>query len=242
MKKTLIFLVVSVAWLEGCATADAGCRADGLSLVFPHYRTEAANIVEALLLLGRDSHTCFAFRGLDRSAFTTQVQLDLTGASVGQVLSAVLKGVTGYSFEQSSHGIVMVKGPAQIAAGSLLNHVISIYAVPRTSLATASNALKLQLMADLNPAIGGFAGSYAGGDAADLTGPVEVRGQPVSEILNLILSTSKGGLWLEIIPDTDADRMPSRGLWGIIEYTESQDVYLPLLSSIAQSFPEKRPK
>jgi len=242
MKNTLICLMVFVALLEGTATAGADCRADGLPVVLPRYRAEAANIVEALMLLGRDTHICFGFRGLDRSAFATQVQLNLTGASVGQVISAVLKGVSGYSFEQSSHGIVLIKGPAQVAAGSLLDYAISTYAVPHTSLKTASNALKLQLMADLNPTIEGFAGSYAAGDVADLIGPMEVRGRPVEEILNVIVSASKGAMWLETVPDTEADRVPPQGLWTIIEYTESRDVYLPLLSAIAQSFPEKRPK
>lgn len=241
MKNTLISLMVFVAWLAETATAGAGCRTDGLPLVVPHYRTEAASIVEALVLLGRDTHICFGFRGLDRSAFATQVHLDLTGASVEHVISTVLKGANGYSFEQSSHGIVLIKGSTLNTGGSLFDYVISTYAVPRTSLNTASNALKLQLMADLNPAIGGFAGSYAAGDVTDLIGPMEVRGQPVGEILNLIVSASKGGMWLETVPDTGADRMRPEGLWRIIEYTESRDIYLPVLSSIAQHFPEKRP-
>ena len=239
MRNTLICMILSVARFLGQATA--GCRADGLPVVLPHYRVEAANVVEALMLLGRDTHICFGLRGLDRSAFLTQVRLDLTGASLSQVLSAVLGGADGYSFKQSPQGVVLINGPARTPGGSLLDRPISSYAIPRTSLKTASNVLKLQLIADLNPTIEGFAGSYAGGDAADLVGPIEVRGRPVAEILNIIVSASKGGIWVETVPDSEADRVPPRGLWAVIEYTESRDTYLPLLGSIAQSFPEKRP-
>jgi hypothetical protein len=92
----------------------------------------------------------------------------------------------------------------------------------RTDIQSASNLLymDLQIVRDPTLATRGFAGHYPAGDTKDQVGPFDERNKSVRELLDLLVRSSKGGLWIAArrpaIPEENLSSHP----WLIVEYSQ----------------------
>ncbi len=66
----------------------------------------------------------------------------------------------------------------------------------------------------------GYAGHFRVADSADLVGPFDEKERTVRELLNLVVSSSKGAAWVTTAPyDKKTPTAPGM-FWTILEYSD----------------------
>ena len=90
-----------------------------------------------------------------------------------------------------------------------------------------NNLLFMTVATQINPKIGGFAGTYSPGDPSSLSGPFNEQGRTLRQLLCLIVSKSKGGMWVVTEPPGNAS-FATRASWVILEYS------LPLSENLSR--------
>ena len=90
--------------------------------------------------------------------------------------------------------------PARTVKRSWLDTRVPRFKCSRATVAAASNLLRMELQIAEKPELakGGFAGHFRPGDLTDFVGPFDVQNATVRDLLDLIVGSSKGGIWLAI--------------------------------------------
>jgi hypothetical protein len=191
--------------------------------------------VEALLRLGEEHSLCFGIEYVDRALLTELTDFHLHGTNVQGALRSILG--RDQLVAELRDGVVEIRqktpGPE---AKNIFAKPIAEFHARRGPVQELSIALHMQLVTDLNPKIGGFAGNYPSGDLKNLVGPFAEYNRTVRYLLNQIVSQSKGGAWIAEIPwglRGDFGVPEKRRIWTVIEYGAARDSYAGLLSTIA---------
>ena len=193
--------------------------------------------VDAILALGKQVNACFALRNLPRSAFLEQVVFHFQGESPLDISRKIFQ-TQHVAVVQSPEGTIEISRARKTE--TLFDYVIPSFVAGRTTLQVLSQGIKNRLKVELNPEIQGIAGSFYSGDQSDLVGPFDERGKTVGQLLNLIVSASKGATWLAQIPDSSAVRSSAVDqMWTVIEYNRPMADYKNLIATIGSNYPDR---
>lgn len=162
-----------------------------LSRPIQHFEVGDEALLGALVRLGREYRLCFGieFPGADLGP---RARVKADRATAEEVMRRILGSTTEYNVS-ASDGVILIrkKGVKPLA---WLNHRLPQFEIPRMSLMWAQTRLWMELERHLNPSDGGFAGDGPPGDPNDLVGPIHERGKTVRQLLNEIVSESKGAM------------------------------------------------
>ncbi len=229
----MIRLIVSVVLMA--SAASAACLGN-LNGVVTRFTFQGGSRVEAALAFGSETGLCLGMRNLPRAAFVEQANFDIREESPAQILRAI--------FADQEIQISMSKGIVSIfrapSTASLFDRPIGNFTVTRASLQTLSVGIRLRLEHELHPEIQGFAGRFAAGDEADLVGPFDERGATVAQLLDLIVSSSRGASWIALVPDQAAIIPVPPHMWVVLEYDRPTSDYKALLGEAASNYPEEK--
>jgi hypothetical protein len=123
----------------------------------------------------------------------------------------------------------------------LLDHVLNDFSIPRMSVTEAGLALDRVLYAALHPAVEGWAGSYAGEISQTEVGPLSMHDVTVREALNRIVKEAGDAAWVVQVPPGNLDKLPSYGLWRIIQYQTPAKAYGALFRGILRYVKPEQP-
>ena len=193
--------------------------------------------VQAALTLGQQANLCLAMRNLPRSAFIGQVNLNVQAATPIEILQRIFANQE-ILVVPSREDIVRVFRPS--TEPSLFDRQIADFNVPRAPLLTLATGIKLRLEHELHPEIQGFAGRYSLGDQNDLVGPFAKSYATVADLLDLIVSHSKGASWIALVPDSAATQSIPPNMWIVIEYSRPAADYESLLSQAGSQYTESK--
>jgi hypothetical protein len=182
-------------------------------------RFEARNssVLEALLRLGQENQICLGVESAEPELSRRLVNLLMADVSVGDAVKEIIATFPGtYSFREEL-GVVLIRN-LRAPEKTWLDFKISTFRCTRSSVQAVNNLLWMTVATQINPKIGGFAGSYPSGDLSNLTGPFNEHGRTLRQLLCLIVSKSKGGMWIVTEPPGNASFV-ARSSWVIVEYS-----------------------
>jgi hypothetical protein len=189
--------------------------------------------VDAVLELGKQTNVCFGLRNLPRSVFVEPVSFRFENQTTKLMIDKIFDGER-VDIKQMPDGLVYISRPSKVS--SLFDYAMPEFSIERATLQTVSLGLKNRLVLQLVPNTRGIAGNYYSGDQADLVGPFQEYQKTITELLNLIVSASKGATWIATFPDSAAVLPRTENLWTVIEYNRSMRDYRSLMEQIAQNF------
>jgi hypothetical protein len=206
-----------------------------LSAPIAEFDARQVSRVEALLRLGEKHSLCFGIEYVDKALLTELTDFHLHGTNVQRALRSIL-GREQLVAEVRDGVVEISQKTANPGAKNIFDKPIAEFQTRRASVQDISIALHMQLVTDLNPSIGGFAGHYSPGDLKDLVGPFAEYNRTVRYLLNQIVSQSKGGAWIARVPwrlRGDFTIPQRRRVWTIVEYGVSGTGYAGILGGIA---------
>jgi len=214
----LVALVFATGLPQSLGRAQTTQSPPVLSQSVPSFKVERLSLVDALLQLGQQEGFPLGIEYVDREALQKPISVKMDETTVGEILEELLGQNRGYSWHVRE-GVLTVSH-ASVASGreNLLERVVPQFSVPRCSVGDASHLLLMDLKQELYPEIQGFAGEYSPGDLGNLIGPLKLRNVPVWRVLNRLVSVNKKAAWIVQVPPGHLDKLPSCGLWTIVEY------------------------
>jgi hypothetical protein len=85
----------------------------------------------------------------------------------------------------------------------------------------------------VDPSITGFAGSIPGAFVNDRVGPLQATGKRLSELLDMIVTSSKGGLWIAYGSSVTQSKPPKEQFWVVLPYTMALEDLFRLVGQLA---------
>lgn len=229
----IALVLISCCW---SIHAAAGCRtSQPLEYVVPNFQAHTT-IVQAIYQLGRETGICFGIRPVDRSIFEKTITISVSEVSAASLLNQILGEVEGYYWTQHPSGIVNIGLRNVNSSASVFSYKIPRFTTPRTSVQSASNVLRMEVLRIQNPQIRTFMGAYFTGDREDIIGPLDLKNQEAWQVLNTIVALSKGSLWIATRPESLANS--PEDLWAVIEYSLPAESSTETLVRIGRDFPE----
>jgi hypothetical protein len=207
------FVALAVA-ASSAAPGVAECAARPLAVSPSVVNIHATSILEGLVALGQPNSVCFGVEVADDQLAVAGV-IWTTPAPVGELLAPAL---SARSYELRGIGKVIHVSPRKKAPGDWLDTRIPRFQCARAGVQTVSNVLFMTLRRVEDPTLRGFVGDYWPGDTRDQAGPFDERNRTLRELLDLIVISSKGGLWLAVGGRARGEGLASHP-WMILEYS-----------------------
>ena len=211
-------LAIVATLLAAPVHAAGQCIANPLTAVPRKIDIRTRSILEALVDFGQTNSTCFGVELMDDRLATTEADWH-EAAPLRDLLESALSHVEGYRVRERGH--VVSISPARTAAATWLDIKIPEFATTRRANVQELNSL---LFMDLrlveNPHLGGFAGDSLGGDPQDQIGPLHEHDQSVRYLLDLIVGSSRGGLWITVRRYHRSRALSNQPFWVVLEYSE----------------------
>jgi hypothetical protein len=179
--------------------------------------------------LGQEAGVPLGIEYVDREAVEERISVTLGETTVGGVLEELLGPRGDYRWRIEEGVVDITRAGVPSGKQNLLDLRIREFSAPRCSLADASHLLYSTLEAELHPEAGGSAGDYAPGDMQNVVGPIRMRNVPVRQVLNRLVGQSKNAAWIVQVLPYNLDKLPSSGLWAIVEYETTPVRYGELL-------------
>jgi hypothetical protein len=196
------------------------------------FHAHRISLLDALLQLGQQQKIPLGIEYIDSKAVTDPISLDTRPATIAQVLDAILAQQPGYAWSVQDGVIVITHKDVPNGGRNLLNIVLPDFAIPRLHRVDAGLSLQMALDKELHPEVQGWAGDYPGEIPAVEIGPFSMHDVTVREALNRIVSEAGGAAWVVQVPPGNLDKLPSYGLWRIIEYENPPKLYGPFFQGI----------
>jgi hypothetical protein len=199
---------------------------------------EASNAIQAILQIGQAYRVCFGIEYVGNDLMSRGVNADISSGTVADALKAILPVDHGYVVAERD-GVVEISNPTHLPkARSTFETKIERFRMRRGPVQEISNGLRMQLAAQVDPSVKGFAGSYRTGDLEDIVGPFDERDKAVSEMLDKVVRQSRrGATWLaQFSPAVLKPNLPWQ-IWTIIEYDRPVQDYFSLLQSVRPEEP-----
>ena len=189
-------LAIVITLLATPMPAAGQCIANPLTAAPRNIDIRTGSVLEALVDFGQTNSVCFGIEVMDHRLATTGVDWH-QAAPLRDLLHSTLSNVEGYRFQARDHMVSI--SPARSGAPTWLDAKIPEFsATRRADVQSLNNLLFMDLALVENPRHGGFAGDYLGGDPQDQIGPLNEHDQSVRNLLDLIVASSKGGLWITV--------------------------------------------
>lgn len=236
MQLKTVFLSFAFLVFFAAQSVHAGCiQAPDLSARVAEFSSNQASRVGALLRFGQNRNLCFGLEYVTPSLLTEVTDLRVHDVTVLKAIELIL-GEPQLEIRVDNRVIVITRRVLPADSKNLFDYVLPRFAVRRASIEEITAALYMQLRLQLNPAITGFAGHHPTGDVGDLVGPISESNRSVRYLLNMVLSESKGGMWIARVPwklRNDLQIAERHTPWSVIEYSVLESGYKPTLDSIA---------
>jgi hypothetical protein len=186
------------------------------------FRVGGVTKLDALLGLGKQEHLPLGIEYLDRDAVQTKVTVNLRDVTVEQVFGAVLGRTSGYKWRVDS-GVANIthRGVLDDPKRNLLERRLRQFSIERVPLQDASLHLITALTLKLYPKTPTIFGDYPGGNLENTAGPLKMDDATVRQILNCLVGQARDAAWVVQVPPGQLDRLPSGGLWRVVEYDDS---------------------
>jgi len=236
MKLMSCFLAFAIM---GTSPAKAGCVKDA-DVTIQEFAFEGGSRIDALLALGKQANVCFGLRNLPQMAFLEPASFHFQKESPQHIAPAIFQNEESVQVSVAADGLIMISQPSR--ARSLFDHTIASFDVGRVTLQTMSVAIENKLKLELDPEIQGFAGSFPTGDRDDLVGPFHEAGRTVTELLNLVVSSSRGASWIALVPDNTVGETIPDNMWVVVQYNRPMSDYKTLLEAAGGKFASQPPR
>ena len=182
------------------------------------FRVQGLSMIDTVLQLGQEAGVPMGIEYVDRQSVEKPLTIILRRATLGEALDQILAHLNGYSWYIVGEVIIVTHEGAATGERNLLNHVLTEFAIPRCTLAQASNLLSMALRHDLHPDIQAFIGNYNPGDLEKVTGPMKLHNATVREVLNRLVSATGSTAWVVRVPPGHFNEVPNGGFWTLLEY------------------------
>ena len=211
--------------------AAAECAAEPLGVIPTKINIRSKSIIEALLELGQTSSVCFGIEIRDDRLARTPVAWTEPGP-VGKLVESALSDAKGYKLQV--RGRIVLISPSETDEPTWLDTKIPHFKADRSGLQSLNNLLFMELRLVEDPSIAGFAGHYRPGQTRDEIGPFDVRNRTVRDVLDLLVGSSMGGLWLTAERHVRSRALSTQPFWVTLQYAESLATNTALMQSIVQ--------
>jgi hypothetical protein len=210
--------IIIAALLASPVHAAGQCIAYPLTAVSRKIDIRTGSILEALVDFGQTNSVCFGIEVMDDRLSTTGVTWH-AAAPFRDLLESALSHAGGYRVE--ARGRVVSIAPAQTAVPTWLDARVPDFSTTRRAdVQSLANLLFMDLRLVENPRLGGFVGDSLGGDPRDRIGPLGEHDRTVRHLLDLIVGSSKGGLWITVGPYNRERALSTQPFWSVLEYSE----------------------
>ncbi len=198
-------------------------------------------MLDALLQLGRQTHTPLSIEYINPTDLKPDVTVHLTNAPVGDIVRAILGTRTTYTWDLEDGVIHVARRASASPEPNLLDHTMREFtiAVSTTLVAAATLALPAQLtqeMAAPKPARGvtGVGGDIMGERREDRAGPLTMRQVTVRRVLNRLVSEGNMAAWVVVVPPARLRRLPlpEKGAWYVIAYDDPRRDWGPFVAKL----------
>lgn len=219
----------------GRASASCGKSTDLTALVTEFDSTQASRI-DALLKFGEIHNLCFGIELVDSKLLTAPTDFHIRNLSVHESIKAILGQELVLTVEPTSGVIEIRRRESPNGKRTIFDFVLPKFDARRASVQAISEALRMQLVVDLNPQVTGFAGSYPAGDLEDKVGPISEYNRTIRYLLDQLVAQSKGGAWIARVRSKAAEDLTvaeRRSVWTVVEYGVPRAGYALLLTAVA---------
>lgn len=199
--------------LLGAPSLKAQCASPTAPLATA--RIQGGTLFEALLAFGVANKICLGIEFDSNDLLQSPISLQLSNITAVAAVRNALHSHRRYSI--ATDGLLSVRTTAGRA--TWLDVRIHLFKIVRTDVQTASNVLFMYLQDEIKPRKG-YGGHFRMGDVKDLVGPFDKKDKTVRELLNLIVASSKGAVWITTKPYVQASSPPD-AFWKILEYSDA---------------------
>jgi hypothetical protein len=211
-------LAIVATLLAAPMHAAGQCIANPLTAVLRKIDIRTGSILEALVDFGQTNSVCFGLEVMDDRLATTGVDWH-EAAPLRDFLQSALSHIEGYRVR--SRDRVVSISPARSGAPTWLDTTIPEFSTTRrANVQELNNLLFMDLRLVENPRLGGFAGDSPGGDPQDQIGALDEHDQSVRHLLDLIVGSSRGGLWITVRRYNRSRALSNQPFWLMLEYSE----------------------
>lgn len=176
---------------------------------------QGGTLFEGLLAFGVANKICLGIEFDSHDLLQSPISLQLSNITAVAAVRNALHSHPRYS--TASTGVLSVRTTARPA--TWLDVRIHLFKILRTDVQTASNVLSMSLQDEIRPRKG-YGGHFRMGDVKDLVGPFDKKDKTVRELLNLIVASSKGAVWITTRPYIQTSS-PPEAFWKILEYSDA---------------------
>lgn len=180
-------------------------------------RIEGATALEGLFAFGMANKICFGIEFDNDELLQHPIHFEASGETS---LSAVRKALAPYQdYLVTGHRLLSVQ-PRNLAGKTWLYTRIDRFQGGTGPIQVVSNLLFLYLLDQVKPQRG-YASHYHLGNVKDVIGPIDERGKTIRELLNVLVRSSKGGIWLTTSLYNRTSSSPDR-FWTILQYSDQR--------------------
>jgi hypothetical protein len=194
----------------------AFCQGSPLEARTGQLRVQQTSQVNALVELAKNVKVPFAIVCADEELRTTQISVDLDGATVQQALLEITSSRHDLAFS-TENGVVVVQKVPLPTDCSYLNTTVPVFDANRDTVQHLSAKLWMTLQSQLDPSKTGFLGVLHPTPADKNVGPAELRGKTVKEILIWLVAKHGGAAWVAF-PSPAVTQTSMDNLWEIFFY------------------------
>lgn len=205
------------------------------------FRADKVSLIDALLQLARQEQIPLGIEYVDFEALEKPIAVNLGPATISEVLDAILKQGSGYSWSVQDCVVNVSHASISENSGNLLNTRLPRFSVPSVSLQEGSHVLEMTLDHEIHPQVQRWFGSFPAGTSPKRIGPLDLHNITVKQAVNRLVAEAGGAAWIVQVPPGKLGRLPSYGLWRIIEYDTAPRPYGPFLLQILRDFDSRKP-
>jgi len=241
----LLWLSPVLLAMLGPEPALASCgRSTGLTAIIAEFDSIQTSRIDALLRFGEIHNLCFGIEFVDDKLLTEPNDFHIRNMSVHESIKVILGRELMLAVEPSSGVIEIRRLESPGEKRTIFDFVLPRFDARRASVQEISEALRMQLVVDLNPQVTGFAGSYPAGDLKDKVGPISEYNRTIRYLLDELVAQSKGGAWIARVRSKAAEDLTvaeRRSVWTVVEYGVPKTGYALLLNAVANDLGSDAP-
>jgi hypothetical protein len=201
------------------------------------FASSEASALDTLLLFCQQEKIPLGVEYVDHALLMTPVEVKVSNSTVRQVMDKVLASLQGYRWEIMGHAIVVTHVSLdRTDSPNLLRLTLPQFKASESTLAEASNLLRMTIDRLLNPSVRGWAGSYSPDKTLRKVGPFNLRNLSVRGVLNNLVAEHGSAAWIVNVPPGHLDKLTPWGLWRMIEYEDPPRRYSAELEQLIREF------
>jgi hypothetical protein len=211
---------------------QAACEVRSATEVRLHeFHARHLSLLEALAELGRETRVCLAVEGFDSEFAAARVDFDVYDVSAMDVVSRILATSPGAKAVQVA-SVVHIRQTLPQERKLLIDHVVADFRAGIGTTPTINNMLFMTLALSVDPSIPGFASSFSEPDLDERIGPFHATGKTLGALLDLVLTSGKGGVWVAFGPGLVSQDSPKAPCWTILSYAWPREQLFRTLGSL----------